>query len=101
VKSDTAGRHPIDTPLPVAARYENLRMAALGEPLAPEARIGLGIFLRRGMWGWVRALAVLKEPAPPMRPPSWTSTSNKPYQHQTIIQIFAAMALNTNNRRAQ
>jgi hypothetical protein len=76
-------------------------MAALGEPLAPEARIGLGIFLRRGMWGWVRALAVLREPAPPIRPPSWTSTSNKPYPPQTIIQIFAAMALNTNNRRAQ
>jgi hypothetical protein len=99
VKSGTAGGHPIYTPPPVAAQYENLRMAALGEPLAPEARIGLGIFLRCGMWGWVRALAVLREPAASMRPPSWTST--KPYQHQTIIQIFAAMALNTNNGRVQ
>jgi hypothetical protein len=40
------------------AQYETLRMAMLGEALPPEARSGLMLFLRRGMWGWARSLAV-------------------------------------------
>jgi transposase len=35
----------------IAAQYEVLRMAALGEALPPMARSGLMLFLRRGMWG--------------------------------------------------
>lgn len=34
----------------IAAQYEVLRMAALGEALPPTARSGLMLFLRRGMW---------------------------------------------------
>ena len=41
----------------IAAQYEVLRGAALGHVLPPEARSGLALFLRRGMWGWARALA--------------------------------------------
>ena len=40
----------------VAARYETLRRAALGQPLPLEARSGLALLLRRGMWSWARAL---------------------------------------------
>jgi len=35
----------------IAARYEALRAAAFGDGLPPEARSGLTLFLRRGMWG--------------------------------------------------
>jgi hypothetical protein len=44
-------------PTSIAAQYETLRMAALGEILPPEARSGLMLFLCRGMWGWARTLA--------------------------------------------
>ena len=43
--------------LSIAAQYEVLRMAGLGEALPPTARSGLMLFLRRGMWGWAQALA--------------------------------------------
>lgn len=47
------------SPIPssVLAHYERLRMAALGEALPPEARSGLMLFLRRGMWAWAQAQA--------------------------------------------
>lgn len=41
----------------IAARYELLRGAVLGEALPIEARSGLALLLRRGMWSWARALA--------------------------------------------
>jgi hypothetical protein len=83
----------------VAARYETLRMAALGEPLPVEARSGLALFLRRGMWGWARVLAAATEPAQPAHSPSSGSAGS--FQHRSVIQVFAAMALNINGRRAQ
>lgn len=46
-------------PSTIAAQYEALRVAALGEALPPEARSGLMLFLRRGMWGWALSLAVV------------------------------------------
>ena len=42
----------------VVAQYETLRGAALGGVLPPEARYGLMLFLRRGMWGWTRTIAI-------------------------------------------
>ncbi len=90
---------PGEPPASITARYETLRMAALGEPLPVEARSGLGLFLRRGMWGWARALTVSEGPMRPARFPS--SSSAESYQHRSVIQIFAAMALNTNSRRVQ
>ncbi|MGH9460805.1 MAG: hypothetical protein ACRD1X_06280 [Vicinamibacteria bacterium] len=82
-----------------AAQYETLRLAALGELLPPEARSGLVLFLRRGMWGWARALAAANTPQQPARSPSSNSTS--PTKNRTVIQVFAAMALNSNSGRAQ
>jgi len=95
VKGDTTEERWAIPPS-IAARYETLRSAALGEPLAPEARSGLGLFLRRGLWGWARVLAVSGEPGPPTRPPAVSSTA--PDHHKAVIQVFAAMAVNTNPR---
>jgi hypothetical protein len=83
-------------PTAIAAQYETLRMAALGEPLPAEARSGLILFLRRGMWGWARALVAAGAPAQPIRTPSFTSTA--PHQSRAVIQLFAAMAMNANHR---
>jgi hypothetical protein len=77
-----------------AAKYETLRMAALGEALAPEARTGLMLLLRRGMWGWARALAEVRMPARPLRP----STSTPSHPSKAVIRLFAAMANNPNDR---
>ena len=45
------------SPRPLRRSTSLLRMAALGEALPPEARSGLVLFLRRGMWAWARTLA--------------------------------------------
>jgi hypothetical protein len=42
----------------ITEQYETLRTAALGAGLPLEARSGLALFLRRGMWGWARAVAL-------------------------------------------
>ena len=39
----------------IAERYETLRTAALSARLPLEARSGLALFLRRGLWGWAQA----------------------------------------------
>jgi hypothetical protein len=61
---DAAETQPMD-PSEVRARYEVLRLAALGEPLPPEARSGLMLFLHRGMWAWARTplTSVSQEPS--------------------------------------
>jgi len=81
----------------VVAQYETLRMAMLGEALPPEARSGLMFFLRRGMWGWARALAgasVRREPIPALRP-----HPGEPCARSAIVYVFAAMAMKVNERR--
>jgi hypothetical protein len=75
----------------VVTQYETLRTTALGAALPPEARAGLLLFLRRGMWGWARAVATLstfKQPSGP-RPSNWKA----PEESRTVIHIFAAMAI--------
>ena len=85
-------------PSTIAAQYETLRMAALGEVLAPEARAGLMLFLRRGMWAWARALGAAS--APPS-PKCRSSESVASHPSKVVIQLFAAMAMNANNRSLQ
>ncbi len=75
----------------VVTQYETLRGTALGAALPPDARAGLLLFLRRGMWGWVRAAATMstfEQPAGP-RPSNWKA----PEESRTVIHIFAAMAV--------
>ena len=80
------------------AQYEALRGAALGDVLPPEARNGLALFLRRGMWGWARALATADAEDQSIRSSSKPTTA---YEHTAVIHVFAAMAMNTNDRRAR
>jgi len=98
VRSGTPEKSPVEANR-VASQYETLRMAALGEPVAPESRSGLVLFLRRGMWGWARALAAASALQQPTRSPSSNSTAT--LEHRAVIQVFAAMALDSNNGRAQ
>lgn len=82
----------------VVTHYETLRRAALGEGLPPEARSGLTLFLRRGLWGWARAMATTgAAPQPPRSPASsWTA----PEHYRAVIHIFAAMAIHADTRGA-
>jgi hypothetical protein len=70
-----------------------LRSAALGNMLPLEARAGLMLFLRRGMWGWARALASMAAFEQPTgsRPLNWKA----PKECRTLIHIFAGMAIRT------
>jgi hypothetical protein len=86
-------------PSTVAAQYEILRMAALGEALPPEARSGLMLFLRRGMWGWARTLSAPSVCGNPSHAPPPNSTT--PCERETVISLLAAMATNTLGRRTQ
>jgi hypothetical protein len=89
-----AAEKPSTVASTAVAHYETLRKAMLGEALPPEARCGLMLFLRRGMWAWARALAVgsiREEPSP--APPS---NQAKPREN-AIVYVFAAMAMRVNN----
>lgn len=77
-------------------RYETLRSAALGAGLPLEARGGLALFLRRGMWGWARAVTTSSTPPRPTRSLAAPSTA----QDETIIHLFATMAMTSNTRSA-
>jgi hypothetical protein len=87
-----------EQPSIVVTQYETLRRTALGEVLPPEARSGLTLFLRRGMWGWARAMATTGAAQQPPRSPasSWTA----PEQYRAVIHVFAAMAIHADNRGA-
>lgn len=72
------------------ARYEALRLGALGQAIAPEARAGLMVFLRRGMWAW--AQCAVTEPPPQPAPPR--RSEFVPAEHdQTLARLLAGMAL--------
>ncbi len=86
-------------PSTFAAQYEILRMAALGEALPPEARSGLMLFLRRGMWGWARTLTAPSVCENPAHAPPPSSTA--PCESKTVMYVLAAMAMNTLARRTQ
>lgn len=75
----------------LASRYETLRRAALGEPVSPEDRSGLGLLLRRGVLGWAQA-AFLATPRQLARPSS-TGSAWGSQQQQPVVQVLAAMAL--------
>lgn len=84
-------------PSTIAAQYETLRMAALGEALPPEARSGLALFLRRGMWAWTRTLAAASAREEPTHAPSPSSTA--PCECKALMYVLAAMTMNTLDRR--
>ena len=92
------GREAVGHGLYPRCQYETLRMAMRGEALPPEARSGLMLFLRRGMSGWARRLAVggsvRQEPQPAPR-----SDPVEPAERSSIVYAFAAIAIKVNTRR--
>ena len=89
----TAATSDSTEPGDVVTQYETLREAALGGALPPDARAGMMLFLRRGMWGWSCALAtsMTREPAIGSR----RTNRDPPDECRTIVHIFAAMAIRT------
>ena len=83
----------------VAAQYETLRLAALGQPLSPEARSGLALFLRRGMWAWARTPTAVIAREKPTHALSLSSTA--PGERKAVIYVLATMAANTLDRRTR
>jgi len=83
----------------VTSQYEALRNAALGYTLPPEARSGLLLFLRRGMWGWARAMATAGANPPLPRRTAMLSFPTAE-ESRTVVHIFAAMAMNAEHRGA-
>lgn len=76
----------------VTEQYETLRTAALGGRLPLEARSGLALLLRRGMWSWARAAAAPSTTPRPMR--SALSPPSIPNEEQrAVVRIFASMAM--------
>jgi len=90
----------------VVAQYETLRMAMLGETLPAEARGGLILFLRRGMWGWARTLASASAAAEPKPGRYWSpaeprcpSGIGERGERSAVIHVFAAIAMKIDDRR--
>jgi hypothetical protein len=89
----TSAKNDSTEPGDVVTPYETLRKAALGGALPPDARAGMMLFLRRGMWGWscAPATSMTRELATGSRLTNW----NPPDEYRTIVHIFAAMAITT------
>lgn len=86
----------------MSRRYEELRRAALGEEALAEDRSGLVLFLRYGMMCWIRdfneAEFFQKEQVIRCRCSRSTEYITL-YRNNTVIKIFAAMTLPTQNRQ--
>jgi hypothetical protein len=87
---------PVGPATDIVARYERLR-SAIGEALPADARSGLIVFLRRGMWSWARMPTV--EAARSQRASSCFSASTNIIERRTIICLFAGMAMAISERR--
>ena len=83
----------------MAARYEALRAAGFGDSLPPEARSGLTLFLRRGMWGWARALTAAPRAS---QEQTWPSSAPLSIMHDgrsSIVRLLASIAVGSNDDR--
>lgn len=81
----------------VAQDYETLRTAAHGDGFAFEARNGLALFLRRGMWGWARAISDSSDGLRPTQPACAGSAVDD--DDNAVVQLLAAMAMSSAVRR--
>jgi hypothetical protein len=73
-------------------------MAAQGDVLPPESRIGLALFLRHGMWAWAQTLAAPSTKETPI--PASSSAAVEPYDRTLVIQLLAAIAMKIDNQRS-
>jgi hypothetical protein len=86
-------------PLPdIADQYEVLRSAALGEVLPLKARSGLMLFLRRGMWGWARAMPAA---ASPDQEQIYPSSATRPAHGElsAVVHVLATIAMSIHHHR--
>jgi hypothetical protein len=84
----------------IVVQYETLRSAMLGEALPPEARSGLIVFLRHGMWEWARTLTLGTLGREPLHvSPSSSADPTEPGERRAVIHLLAAMAMTINDRR--
>jgi hypothetical protein len=88
---------PMEPATDIVARYERLRSAMLGEALPADARSGLIIFLRHGMWSWARMPAV--EPTKSQPASSRFSAPAQVIERRAIICLLAGMAMAIYERR--
>jgi len=84
----------------IAAQYEVLRAAALGEALPVTARSGLALFLRRGMWGWAQALISTATGSPHEQITPSSTVRPVAVGHSTVVHVLATMATSICERRA-
>jgi hypothetical protein len=74
----------------LVSRYEALRGGALGQPIGPDARAGLTVLLRSGVWAWARAMTT--ESSPMRTPPR--STDPVPHVRPgDLVRLLADMTL--------
>ena len=86
-----------ELPSSVVTQYETLRRATLGGVLPPEARWGLILFLRRGMWGWIRAVAIGSASVSQQPSGSLSLSRTASDGRRAIVHVFAALAMNAGN----
>jgi len=87
----------------IAAQYEVLRGAALGDALPLQARSGLMLFLRRGMWGWAQvSTAALTTTASSPREQIYPSSAawSAHGGHRAVVHVLAAIAMSNHDRRS-
>jgi len=83
----------------IANQYELLRGAALGEALPVSARSGLMLFLRRGMWSWVKTLGAAADPQ--QDPTNSSPAATSPHGgHAPIVHVLATIVMSIHDRRS-
>jgi uncharacterized protein YbjT (DUF2867 family) len=91
---------PASLPHILQSQYELLRAAALGEETAAEARSGLTVLLRQGMWSWSCVIArgqAAQEASAPFAPRP--SRSDQSHDRRAVIHLLAALAMTLSDRR--
>jgi len=81
-------------------QYEALRNTAFGNALPLEARSGLLLFLRRGMWGWARVMVTVGASLPQQARRGTSLSFPAGEESRTVIHIFAALAMHAEHRGA-
>jgi hypothetical protein len=92
-----AGATPATHPGAIVAQYETLRSAVLGQALPPEARSGLIVLLRQGMWRWACRPAVGRARSEPFT--DQTSIPKEPFERRAVVYALAGLAMARNDRR--
>jgi hypothetical protein len=81
-------------------QYELLRAAALGEETASQARSGLTVLLRQGMWSWAGVITRGQMAHGPITPfASQPPRSGQPCDRRAVINLLAALAMAISDRR--